>query len=206
MYNDLTDYGLSFGTYDMRAFVTKVARFLYGNMGRANRYNIDGRMNGYTYFRNYTPDKNDANKTWDNRSTYSLYDDLMLRRLHEVRVFSDYSPRTEAAPASLDSRNADITVELVPFADGGMQPTFRDRHIILHGIDEHADFYCPDYSGRTPDAPDVYRRTLYWNPNAATDGSGTFRATFFNSGNTARLKVSVAGIMADGRLGVVGGL
>lgn len=34
LYNDMTDYGLSFGMYDMRQFPMQVAKFLFGNMGR----------------------------------------------------------------------------------------------------------------------------------------------------------------------------
>ena len=53
LYNDLTDYGLSFGKFDMRQFPIQVAKFLYGNMGRPVHFNVDGRLNGQTYWRNY---------------------------------------------------------------------------------------------------------------------------------------------------------
>ena len=53
LYNDLTDYGLSFGKFDMRQFPLQVAKFLYGNMGRPVHFNVDGRLNGQTYWRNY---------------------------------------------------------------------------------------------------------------------------------------------------------
>ena len=74
-----------------------------------------------------------------------------------------------------------------------------DRHIVLYGVNEPADFYNPDYSSRQPDAPADYRRTLYWNPNARTDADGRFMATFFNNGKETRIKVSVAGITDDGK-------
>lgn len=200
IYNDMTDYGLGIGMFDMRQFPVQVARFLYGNMGRYNRFNVDGRIDRFTYYRNYKPDENDFDKVRDNRNARALYDKLMLKSLHQVRVFSDYEPRNEDAPMVHDMLNADVTVEMVPFGDGGKQHTFRDRHIVLHGFNEPDDFYCPDYSNRQPTAPADYRRTLYWNPNAKTDAEGRFSTTIYNNGNETRIKISAAGIAPDGRL------
>lgn len=199
LYNDITDYGLSFGKFDMRQFPVQVARFLYGNMGRYNRFNVDGRIDRYTYYRNYQPDLSDPNKIRTNRNAQALYDRLKLKAMRDIRVFTDYEPRNEDAPMVLDRLNADVTVEIVPYADGVNRYSFRDRHIILHGIDEPADFYCPDYSERRPEAPADYRRTLYWNPNAQTDSDGRFAADFYNNGKDTRIKISVAGIAPDGR-------
>ncbi len=199
LYNNITDYGLSYGMFDRRMFPVQVARFLYGNMGRRNRFNIDSRIDGYTYFRSYVPDMEDAGKTWTNRNEDALLDDLGLRRLQEVRIYSDYEPRNEDAPIEQDRYNADVTVEMVPFADDAVQPAFRDRHIILPGLNEPADFYNPDYSVRRPAEPADYRRTLYWNPNAHADADGRLRLRLFNNGKTSALKISVAGITPDGR-------
>lgn len=199
LYNDITDYGLSFGMLDMRQFPVQVARFLYGNMGRYDHFNVDGRIDRFTYYRNYRPDENNPNKNWDNRNARALYDKLMLKSLQEIRVFSDYEPRNEEAPMVHDVLNADVTVELVPFIDGGTQPSFRNRHIVLHGFNEPADFYSPDYSTRQPEPPADYRRTLYWNPNAVTDADGCVNATFYNNGKETRIKISAAGIAPDGR-------
>ncbi len=141
----------------------------------------------------------DAGKTWTNRNEDALLDDLGLRRLQEVRIYSDYEPRNEDAPIEQDRYNADVTVEMVPFADDAVQPAFRDRHIILPGLNEPADFYNPDYSVRRPAEPADYRRTLYWNPNAHADADGRLRLRLFNNGKTSALKISVAGITPDGR-------
>lgn len=205
LYNNITDYGLSFGKYDMRQFPVQAARFLYGNMARYNRYNVAGRIDRFTYYRTFNPDRNiDAtvsglSHVWDNRNTMAFYDKLKLKSLHQIRMFTDYEPRNEDAPMVLESASPDVTVEMVPFADGSVQPTFRDRHIVLHGANEPVGFYNPDYSTRRPQAPADYRRTLYWNPNAHTDAEGRFTATFFNNGKETRVKVSVAGITADGK-------
>lgn len=205
LYNTLTDYGLSFGMYDMRQFPVQVARFLCGNMGRYNRFNVAGRIDRFTYYRTFNPDRNidssisDLTHVWDNRNARAYYEKLKLKSLHKIRLFTDYEPRNDDAPMEEESAAADVTVEMVPFADGGVQPTFRDRHIVLYGVNEPAAFYNPDYSQRQPDAPADYRRTLYWNPNARTDADGRFTATFFNNGKETRVKVSVAGITADGK-------
>lgn len=200
MYNLLTDYGLSYGMYIRRDFAYKIARFLYGNMGRTNRFNVDGRLDRYTYYRSYTPDENNANKQWDNRSNNELFTNTQLKRIDEIRVYSDFEPRNEYMPKETDSYNADVTVELVNVPDDAVRPTFRDRHIILHGFNMNADFYSPDYSAQQPATPTDYRRTLYWNPNAVTDANGHLHLTLFNNSKDTRIKITVAGITCDGKI------
>ena len=208
LYNDLTDYGLSFGKFDMRQFPLQVAKFLYGNMGRPVHFNVDGRLNNQTYWRNYnfTENMDDAmaeatQSTEKTRAAAAVYNNLKLSRLQDIRVFSDYEPRNEDSTMVVSRVLADVTVEMVPIPFDGKQVVFRDRHIYFHGFNEPADFYQPDYSRRaTGDAPADYRRTLYWNPNARSDANGRFTATFYNNGKETRIKMSAAGVTADGRL------
>ena len=207
LYNDLTDYGLSYGKFDMRQFPLQVAKFLYGNMGRPVRFNVDGRLNGRTYWRNYDATGNmdttmaaiqrDSEKK---RSSAEIYNNLKLSRLQNVRVFSDYEPRNEDSTMVVSRFVADATVEMVPIADDGKQIVYRDRRIFLHGMNEPAEFYRPDYSDRQPAEPTDYRRTLYWNPNARSDEEGRFTATFYNNSKETRIKISAAGVSTDGRL------
>jgi hypothetical protein len=203
LYNDLTDYGLSYGMYDMRMFPQQVATFLYGNMGRHTKINIDGRLNDRTYWRNYPPLDRPAEALdmEEMRAPQALYNNLLLSRLQNVRIYSDYEPRKEDSTMVESSYIADMTVEMEPFADDCKQVVFRDRHIYLHGMSEPAEFYQPDYSRRPVDEkPADYRRTLYWNPNARTDEDGRFITTFFNNGKDTRIKISAAGVSPDGRL------
>jgi len=213
LYNDLTDYGLSYGKYDMRMFPQQVARFLYGNMGRHTKVNVDGRLNGRIYWRNYDVTGSITDTEWGQdmaaeiqssnqmRAPQAIYDDLLLARLQNVRIYSDYEPRKEDSLMVESHYIADMTVEMEPIADDGRQVVFRDRHIYLHGMSEPADFYQPDYSQRPVDAkPADYRRTLYWNPNARTDEDGRFVTTFYNNGKDTRIKISAAGVTPDGRL------
>ena len=221
LYNDLTDYGLSYGKFDMRQFPLQVAKFLYGNMGRHNHFNVDGRLNGQTYWRNYSdiidmgPTSSGAanneaaslsaeaqqmGKRLNNRSEAYIFNNLKLARLQDIRVFSDYEPRNEDSTMVQSHYEADATVDMVPIADDGKQIVYRDRHIYLKGFNEPADFYQPDYSQRQPAEAADYRRTLYWNPNARSDADGHFQATFYNNGKETRIRASAAGVTPDGRL------
>ncbi len=203
LYNDLTDRGLSYGKLDMRQFPVQVCRLLFGNMNRPVTYNVDGRIEGHTYYRNYSPDT--AVQYRANRTSQYLYRLLKLKRLQDIRVYTDYEPRTEDSLMEYSTMSADATVDLRLIPDGGEQPTFRDRHILLKGINAPAQFYQPDYSTLTPGGSDAalpadYRRTLYWNPNAVCDEQGRFTAVFYNNAKPTRISMTAAGISADGRL------
>jgi hypothetical protein len=208
LYNDLTDYGLSFGKFDMRQFPLQVAKFLYGNMGIPVHFNVDGRLNGQTYWRNYDFTGNMSEELAETsrerektRSSVAVYNNLKLGRLQDIRIYSDYEPRNEDSTMVRSEFLADVTVEMVPIPDDGRQVVYRDRHIYLHGMNAPADFYHPDYSRRPVDEkPADYRRTLYWNPNARSDDEGRFTATFYNNGKETRIKMSAAGVTPDGRL------
>ena len=207
MYNELTDRGLSFGYFDMRQFPLQVCRYLYGNMGLHKKFNIDGRLENFTYWRNYSPLNRGAEEAEQaglfrpNRTAQSIYPHLLLSRLQDIRVFSDYEPRNPDSTMVDRELSAAATVEMVPIPYDGRQVVFRDRHIVFHGFNEPEDFYHPDYSQRQPeDRPADYRRTLYWNPNAVTDEQGRFVATFYNNGKETRVRMSAAGVTTDGRL------
>ena len=207
LYNDLTDRGLSFGYFDMRQFPLQICRYLYGNMGRHRKYNIDGRLENFTYWRNYSPVSRGAGEAEDaglfraNRTAQSIYPHLLLSRLQDIRVFSDYEPRNPDSTMVERELAADATVWMVPIPNDGKQVVFRDRHFVFHGFNEPEAFYQPDYSQRQPEErPADYRRTLYWNPNAVTDEQGRFTAVFYNNGKETRVRMSAAGVTPDGRL------
>lgn len=200
MYNELTDYGLSFGKFDMRLFPMRVCQLLYGNMGRHIRFNVDARINGWIFYRNYVPDTKNSGIMWDNHNPRALYNTLKLKRLDKIRIFSDYEPRNEEVPMVSARLSADATVEFLPIPDDAQQPSSRDRHIVLHGFNVPLAFYSPDYSKRKPTDSGDYRRTLYWNPNVKTDAEGRINLTFFTGSKETRVKVSAAGITPSGRL------
>lgn len=199
IYNDMTDYGLSFGKYDMRMFPVRVCQYLFGNMGRYNHFNVNGRINGYTFYRNYYPDTNNPNNTVSNHNLQNLYNSLKLKRLADLRIFTDFEPRNEDAPMEQSRLEADATVEFIPIENDAVQTTFRDRHIVLPGFDLPMEFYQPDYSQQQPAEPTDYRRTLYWNPNLLTDEQGHATIDFYTGSKPVRVKVSACGITPDGR-------
>ena len=205
IYNEITDRGLSFGELDMRQFPVQVCRLLYGNMNRYTSFLVDGRLEGATYYRNYSPliGNSEAERSGlfvANRTPQYVMSFLKLKRLKEIRVFSDYDPRTEDSTMVESRHVADATVDLVPIPDNAVQPSFRDRHIVLQGINLPERFYQPDYSTQQPTEPTDYRRTLYWNPNAVTDETGRFNAVFYNNSKQTRIRITAAGVTNDGRL------
>lgn len=225
IYNELTDYGMSFGRFRMDNFPAQVCRFLYGNMGRHRHFNIDARFEGDIYWRNYSDivsSKGTSNssgqlsdlanmqrelaylerqsKHFDRHNGAYLTQNLKLRRLQDVRVFSDYEPRNDDNQMEESLHAADATVDMVPIPNNGRQLVYRDRHIYLHGFNQPAQFYQPDYSNWQPAEPTDYRRTLYWNPNAVTDGEGRLSISFYNNSKETRICISGAGITADGLL------
>ena len=199
IYNELTDYGLSFGKFDARMFPLRICQLLYGNMGRYVTINVAARMNNHTFYRNFTQAV-DENSVLQNYNPRALYDNLKLKRLDKVRVFSDYEPRNEDAPMASSRSYADATIDLVPISNDAIQPTSRDRRIMLNGINAPIGFYAPNYSEQKPQEPTDYRRTLYWNPNIKTDSQGRLTLKLFNNSKETRIKVSVAGITNDGKL------
>ncbi len=206
LYNDITDRGLSYGKLDMRQFPVQVARFLFGNMNRYRTFHVDGRLEGHTYYRNYSPVDAHASELEQisvfraNRTPQYIYKQLKLKRLQDIRVFTDFEPRQEDSTMVEELYSADVTVELVPLPNEAQQYSYRDRHIIFHGFNYAEEFYQPDYSTQQPAEPTDYRRTLYWNPNAVTDENGHFVATFYNNSKETRIKMTAAGVTHDGRL------
>lgn len=197
MYNELTDYGLSYGIYDMRLFPIRVSQYLFGNMNRHRRFNVAARLNRFTYYRNFQPEP--GIRLLDNRNVRAYYGKLKLKRLADIRVYTDYEPRNSDLPMEQSVYLPDVTLDFQNIANDGVQHTFRDRHIILPGLDAPTQFYQPDYSKQKPAEPTDYRRTLYWNPNLQTDGEGHATVNFYTGSKPVRVKVSACGITPDGR-------
>ena len=205
LYNDITDRGLSFGMLDMRQFPVQVCKYLFGNMGRHRSFHVDGRLEGHVYYRNYSPftgtsEVEQAGLFVAHRTPQYVFNRLKLKNLENIRVFTDYEPRTEDSTMVEEIYSADATVDLQLIPNDGKQPTFRDRHIVFHGFSYPEQFYQPDYSTRQPEEPSDYRRTLYWNPNAVTDEQGRFTAVFYNNAKQTRIRMSAAGVTAGGQL------
>lgn len=142
-----------------------------------------------------------SNRTFYSRTgldgmTQSLH---FLRSIHSVQLITDYAPRMEGSKrySGADQPTVDVGVNLL---DSLVRPTFRDRHIILHGYDVSEDFYSPCYRQRPlPELKD-YRRTLYWNPNLVLDENGRAEVTLWNNSSGESIIVSAEGITPQGKV------
>ena len=96
---------------------------------------------------------------------------------------------------SMDS----VTIRLIPYPDSEYKTEKRGyRMTTLQGYSIPAEYYHVDYSeGVLPDERD-YRRTLYWNPDLATDSLGRAQVTFYNNSTATRLRVDVEAMATGG--------
>lgn len=196
IYNDVTDYGLSFGVLNFMNFPRQVATFLYGNMGLYNQFNIRAMSNDASFFRNYTPSQSEFDK---NVAQTKMFSDLRLTRTLNVRAYTDYEIRTDSGVVH-ETNLPDVTLIFEPVPDDGKRYTYRDRRYIYPGITYAEEYYRRDYNNAALRDPKDYRRTLYWNPNAPLNEDGQFTDTFFSNAKDTRVKVSAAGVNGEGKL------
>lgn len=201
LFNLTCDYGLESGVFHYSDFSNDVSTLLFGsydNSGRSpvvqRRLNadIDGEFRtGDEYYVGFEM------QSYQSNYTRSL--GMQLKRMDEVRVYTDFDLRNYDAPLERSAEIWDVLVKFVLFPNEGERRTYRDRRIQLSGIYMPADFYKPDYSRcPLPEGETDYRRTLYWNPNAQLDADGRCTITFYNNSTARNLHISVAGLTADG--------
>ena len=202
LYNLATDRGLSFGRYQPDRFPIQVAMALLGNYNSDRPLQVMARQNNrqltpYVYYRNYDPGSTVMEQFV---SDAEIERNSRLKRMDEVRLYTDFELRNEDKHVEQQTNAADVTLDVMLVADDGERYTYRDRRLILDGMTEPAQFYHPNYEGRAlPDLPKDYRRTLYWNANARLDSEGRFTATFYNNSKETRIKVSAAGLTTHGK-------
>ena len=204
LYNLATDYGLSFGKFNMSRFPAQLSMVLLGNYNRERFFNIMGRINSdqgrpYVFYRNYAPDFAVVDTT-PMQSDNAMYDAIKLARQDEVRLFTDFELRNEDKAIEMQQTTADVTLDFVTLADEGRRYTYRDRRIMVKGVYEPDGFYYRDYS-QPPSLSDVkdYRRTLFWCPVAPLDNDGSVIITLYNNAKPSRIRVSAVGITTDGQ-------
>lgn len=195
-YNMVTDRGLSFGIFDMKRFPGYLTECLFGNMGKGTHVNILAKVDDVPFWMNYIVDDSFY---LPNASAKDIFDNLHLKRIRNVRVYTDYDLRTGKGFVPNNAQpNVTLVFELMQ--NNAIRPTYRDRYYDLDGITYREDFYSPDYSKQKPAAPKDYRRTLYWNPNVTPDADGSFTATFYNNSRKTQMKVNAVGVDAEGGL------
>lgn len=195
-YNDMTDYGLSYGVADFRRIPLTMATFFFGNMGHGSQFNIRAIINDHSFYRNYTPGMSEYDV---NATSTAIFNNLRLSRLKNIRLYTDYELRTDSGDV-MEKYSPDVTMIFEPMENDSKRYSYRDRYYNYDGITYAEQFYSPDYSAAVPEEPKDYRRTLYWNPNARVGVDGTFRTTFYNNSRETRVNVSAAGIDSSGQM------
>lgn len=96
-----------------------------------------------------------------------------------------------------------VRVEMITYTNGEKKSEVKGyRMTTLQGYSIPAEYYHVDYSeGVLPDERD-YRRTLYWNPDLATDSLGRAQVTFYNNSTATRLRVDAVTLSSEGVIGV----
>lgn len=129
-----------------------------------------------------------------NRSNYSIYKDLFLRRQQTVKFYTDFDLRNCDRYMEMSSQTADVTLDFETIPDDGTRYTMRDRSLVLPGIAEPDEYYHPDYSHRQLPRYADYRRTLYWNPSLRVGATSKAHATFYNNSQKTCIQVSAMGM------------
>lgn len=202
LYNLACDYGLQSGKFNYYNFAEDIVTLLFGSYDNSGRSPVVQRRLNTDVDGEYSPDDDIylGNETMTYQSSYTHINGAQLKRMDEVRVYSDFDLRNFDHYIERSQEQWDALVKFVLLPGESTRHTFRDRHIMLPGIYMPADFYHPDYSQRPLPADQTdYRRTLYWNPNLMLDADGHCTITFYNNSSARNLHISVAGLTSDGR-------
>lgn len=201
LFNLTCDYGLESGRFHYADFAHDICTLLFGSYDASGRSavvqrrldaDIDGDYHvGDEFYQ--------GGEVRSYQSNYTLINNTQLKRMDQVRVYSDFDLRSYDTPLQRSSDVWDVLVKFVLLPGEGERRSYRDRRIQLQGIHMPTAFYQPDYSHLPlPDSVSDYRRTLYWNANAPLDADGCCTVQFYNNSTARRLHLSVAGLTADG--------
>ena len=188
-FNDVVDAGMHPPVlYWTENFMLAIAANYIGEMGIKDRsYILEPRWNYYN-----------TSRPLDSKSLFYY---RQLSHLDSVYVFTDYSPRKEGDKRYRQSNQPMVSVDLHILPDGGTRVAYRDRFLYLPGYNVCEDFYRPNYGKRPlPDAPQDYRRTLYWNPDLKLDEEGRATVTFWNNCRRNQLSITAEGFASDGTI------
>jgi hypothetical protein len=196
LYNEMTDYGLSYGVLDMTRFAKQASTYLFGYLDQATDVKIRGLINDNktTFYRNYVQTGNEHDIAMSRGAMLPM---LRLSGMRNIRAYTDYDKRN-GTHLEIDGAPA-VTISIE--ALDGKRYTYRDRRYILDGVTYAEEFYNPDYSNMTPAESTDYRRTLYWNPYATPGSDGKFQATFYNNARKeTRVEVTACGLDKEGKI------
>ena len=134
------------------------------------------------------------------KQPYNSIDDIDSIEILENYLPPDALRSWDGEPLDL-YRNVYVVLHLKPWNEQRREKKgYRRTTIQGYSVAKH--FFEVDYSkGHLPDERD-YRRTLYWNPDLATDSLGRAQITFYNNSTATRLRVDAATLSPDGVIGV----
>ena len=72
------------------------------------------------------------------------------------------------------------------------------RSTSFTGYTPVVEFYAPTYPNGPVQGDKDFRRTIYWNPEVATDSTGRATVSFYNNGYSRALTISAEGLTKDG--------
>lgn len=127
------------------------------------------------------------------------YRNLYLESIKSIYINEESSIKLKYADPILTMKDIDrygcvVFIETDPAMP--LPPGKGTRRTVINGYAVPAEFYHPDYS--VMPEKDDYRRTLYWNPDLATDANGKAKIEFYNNATCRKMAVDAQGISAEG--------
>ena len=135
LYNLATDRGLSFGRYQPDRFPIQVAMALLGNYNSDRPLQVMARQNNrqltpYVYYRNYDPGSTTMEQFV---SDAEIERNSRLKRMDEVRLYTDFELRNEDKHVEQQTNAADVTLDVMLVADEPGDFTVGDKTFLLNG-------------------------------------------------------------------------
>ena len=131
---------------------------------------------------------------YDDRNSFSSFPairDLFTNRL--IRKF-ERPHNYLGLPAGLYI----VEIELNPSRKRRTYVDKNARSTSFSGYTPVVEFYAPTYPNGPIQGDKDYRRTIYWNPEVATDAEGHATVSFYNNGYSRALTISAEGLTPDG--------
>jgi len=134
---------------------------------------------------------------------FHIVNDLSTDEVETVTIDETSGTAIRHLPACYIDKDRYVMVHIYTNSDGKRRVDEKDiRTTRLQGFSKPVEFYSPDYSQiPLPEGKDI-RRTLYWNPDVATDAEGKATVRFFNNDDCQVIRISAETVTADGRTGV----
>jgi len=170
--------------------------------GKPVRFVVNGTLDGAEL--GFQPSIDEAMEGWI-EAVNQVYPVNELLADDVERVIIDEEGRTCAHCQTSATWKANMTIIYVYTNRSGQRRVENKgiRATTLQGYSAPAQFYAPNYKTYTlPIGKKDFRRTLYWNPNVATDSLGRAAVQLYNNSTATELGITAETLTTDGRLGI----